>query len=76
MLVAVKDDLKIQVKVFDQKVNIEMPEMEEVIFLWHPWIKHEERLAETFLQSQLVQNPYPALKDYFEEKGWDIEQCG
>jgi hypothetical protein len=39
MLLAAKDDLKIQVTVLDQKVNIAMPEMEDVIVLWTPWIK-------------------------------------
>ena len=73
MLLAAKDDLKIQVTVLDQKVNIAMPEMEDVIVLWTPWIKQEEKLAELFLKSQYVQNPYPVLKNYFHEKGWTTE---
>jgi hypothetical protein len=73
MLLAAKDDLKIQVTVLDQKVNIAIPEMEDVIVLWTPWIKQEEKLAELFLKSQYVQNPYPVLKNYFREKGWVTE---
>jgi hypothetical protein len=73
MLIAAKDDLKIQVAVLNQKVNIAMPEMEDVIVLWTSWIKQEEELAELFLKSQYVQNPYPILKNYFQEKGWHIE---
>jgi hypothetical protein len=73
MLLAAKDDLKIQVTVLDQKVNIAIPEMEDVIILWTPWIRQEEKLAELFLKSQYVQNPYPVLKNYFPEKGWVTE---
>jgi hypothetical protein len=74
MIVAVKDDLKIQVTVADKKVNIEMPEMEDVLVLWNKWIQQEERMAESFLRSQYESNPYCALKDYFLGKGWYIEQ--
>jgi hypothetical protein len=74
MIVVVKDDLKMQVTVFDERVSIAMPEMEDVIILWSAWIRQEEKLAEIFLKSQYVQNPYPALKNYFQEKGWEIKQ--
>jgi hypothetical protein len=73
MLIAVKDNLKIEITVFGQEVKIEMPEMNDVIILWSNWIKQEEDLAETFLKSQYIQNPYPALKDYFEDKGWEVK---
>jgi hypothetical protein len=73
MLIAAKDDLKIQVTVLDQKVNITMPEMEDVIVLWTAWIKQEEKLAELFLKSQYLRNPYPVLRRYFQEKGWATE---
>jgi hypothetical protein len=76
MLVAVKDDLRIQVSVLGQEVKINMPEMEDVLILWTSWIKQEERLAEIYLQSQYIQNPYSALKNYFQNKGWEIEING
>jgi hypothetical protein len=76
MLVAVKDDLRIQVSVLGQEVKIYMPEMEDVLVLWTSWIKQEERLAEIYLQSQYIQNPYSALKNYFQNKGWEIEING
>lgn len=73
MFIAAKDDLKIEVTVSGQQVKIEIPGMEDVIILWNSWIKQEERLAEIFLRTQYVQNPYPILKDYFLAKGWKIE---
>ena len=76
MLVAVKDDLRIEVTVLGQEVKIYMPEMEDVLVLWASWIKQEERLAEVYLKSQYIQNPYSALKNYFQNKGWEIEVIG
>ena len=76
MLVALKDHLKIQVTVSDQEVNIDMPDMEDIIFLWDQWIQHEERLAEMFLKSQYIQNPYVALKEHFKNRGWEIVHPG
>ena len=73
MLIAVKDDLEIKITVFGQQVKIEMPGMEDVIMLWNNWIKQEEHLAETFLKSQYIHNPYSALKDYFKDKGWQVK---
>ena len=72
MLIAVKDDLRIEVTVFGQEVKISMPEMEDVLILWTQWIKQEEKLAEGYLKSQYIQNPYSALKNYFQNKGWEI----
>lgn len=72
MLVALKDDLKIEIRVSEHRVFIEMPEMLDVIELWNSWIKYEERQAEIFLQSQYVMNPYAVLKNYFQERGWQI----
>ena len=74
MLVAIKDDLTIQVTVFDHKVNIAMPGMEDIIWLWNSWIQDEERSAEKYLRSQYIENPYPLLSDYFEKKGWEITE--
>jgi hypothetical protein len=76
MLIAIKDDLRIEVTVLGQEVKICMPEMEDVLILWSPWIKHEERQAEVYLKSQYIQNPYSALKNYFENKGWEIHSNG
>jgi len=76
MLIAIKDDLRIEVTVFGQEVKIYMPEMDDVLVLWTPWIKQEERLAAMYLQSQYIQNPYSALKNYFQNKGWEIEANG
>lgn len=73
MLLAVKDHLKIQVSVLDKKVNIELHDMDEVLILWESWIRQEERLAEIHLSNQASHNPYPALEDYFTERGWRIE---
>ena len=36
-------------------------------------IRQEERLAEIHLSNQASHNPYPALEDYFTERGWRIE---
>lgn len=76
MLVAVKDDLRIEVSILEQEVRIFMPEMEDVLILWKSWIKQEERLAELYLKSQFIQNPYSALKNYFQNKGWEIHANG
>jgi hypothetical protein len=76
MLIAIKDDLRIEVTVLGQEVKIYMPEMEDVLILWAPWIKQEEKLAEGYLNSQYIQNPYSALKNYFENKGWEIHSNG
>lgn len=76
MLIAIKDDLRIEVTVLGQEVKISMPEMKDVLILWTPWIKQEERLAESYLQSQYIQNPYSALINYFQNKGWEIEVNG
>ena len=73
MLIAIKDDLRIEVTVLGHEVKISMPEMEDVLILWAPWIKYEERSAELYLKSQYIQNPYSALKNYFQNKGWEIE---
>ena len=72
MIVAVKDDLQIEVTVEGKKVNIELPEMRDVIFLWESWIEQEEVSAENFLRTYEVANPYPLLTDYFKTNGWDI----
>jgi hypothetical protein len=73
MLIAIKDDLRIDITVLGKEVKIYMPEMEEVLILWRPWIKHEERQAEGYLKSQFIQNPYSALKNYFQNKGWEVK---
>jgi hypothetical protein len=73
MLVAQKDDLKIEVLVLGQNVSISMPGMEDVLILWNNWIKREEQLAESFIRSQFVQNPYTTLVRYFRENGWQID---
>ena len=56
MIVAVKDHLLIEVKVLDEKVNITLPEMVDVIWLWNDWIRQEENLAESFLESHDKEN--------------------
>jgi hypothetical protein len=73
MLVARKDDLRIEVLVSGQKVLISMPGMEDVLFLWNSWIKREEQLAESVIRSQFVQNPYAILVRYFSANGWHID---
>ena len=72
MLTAVKDDLWIEVTVLGHEVKINMPGMEDVLVLWNSWIKQEERLAELYLKSEYIQNPYSALKNYFQNRGWEI----
>ena len=47
--------------------------MTDVIILWMPWIEHEEALAEAYLKSEYIAEPYPVLRDYFREKGWEID---
>ena len=74
MIVAVKDDLEIEVTVKGQKVNIEMPSMQDILFLWEGWIKQEERLAERFLKNHGVPNPYPVLVNYLEDHGWEVKE--
>lgn len=74
MIVAVKDDLEIEVTVEGQKVNIEMPSMQDILFLWEGWIRQEETSAEKFLKNQYVPNPYPVLVNYFENQGWEIKE--
>ena len=76
MLIAVKDDLRIEVTVLGHEVKISILEMEDVLILWKPWIKQEERSAEVYLKSQYIQNPYSALKSYFQNKGWEIQSNG
>ena len=76
MLIATKDDLRIEVTVLRQEVKISMPEMEDVLILWTSWIKQEQVLAELYLKSQYIQNPYSALKNYFQNKGWEIHSNG
>jgi hypothetical protein len=74
MIVAKKDDLEIEVTVMGQKVNIEMPSMQDILFLWEGWIKQEEILAEKFLRSQYNEDPYPVLVNYLENNGWEITE--
>ncbi len=74
MIIATKDHLKIEVKVMDEKVNITMPDMEDVIWLWNEWIKQEETLAEKFLLTHEEENYYPELANYLKDKGWEIEE--
>jgi hypothetical protein len=74
MIVAVKDHLLIEVKVLDEKVNITLPEMVDVIWLWNDWIRQEENLAESFLESHDKENYYPELANYLRNNGWEIEE--
>lgn len=74
MIIAKKDDLEIQVAVMGQKVNIEMPTMQDVLFLWESWIRQEEILAEKFLRSQHSGDPYPVLAGYLKDNGWEIRE--
>jgi hypothetical protein len=76
MLVAKKDDLRIEITIREEQVEINMPGMEDVLVLWNQWIKKEERLAEGYLRSQYIQNPYSALENYFQNKGWEIQANG
>lgn len=77
MIVAVKDELQIKVSVDEEhKVNIEMPDMEEVIFLWESWISQEKISVEKLLKTRLTKDPYPLLIDYLEANGWEIVQTG
>ncbi len=74
MIVAIKDHLKIEVKVMDEKVNITMPDMQDVLWLWQEWIRQEENLADNFLQTHEEENYYPELANYLRDKGWEIEE--
>jgi hypothetical protein len=74
MIVAVKDHLKIHLKVKAEKVNITMPDMTDVIWLWDEWIKQEEKLAESFLEVHEEKDYYHQLANYLTKKGWEIEE--
>jgi hypothetical protein len=74
MIIAVKDHLKIHLKVKAEKVNITMPEMTDVIWLWDEWIKQEEKLAENFLELHESKDYYPQLANYLKRNGWEIEE--
>ena len=72
MIVAVKDDLQIEITLQGGKVNIQLPDMQEVIFLWESWIEQEAVSAENFLETKGLNNPYSLLVGYFQDNGWDI----
>jgi len=74
MIVAFKDHLKIHLKVKAERVNISMPEMEDVICLWNEWIRREEKLAEIFLKVHEEKDYYHQLGNYLKNKGWEIEE--
>ena len=76
MIVAVKDDLQIEVTVEGEKVNIELPDMRDVIFLWESWIEQEKISAENFLRTHELNNPYRLLADYFKTNGWEVIESG
>ena len=77
MIVAKKDELKIKVRVEGRtKVNIEIPEMQDVLFLWESWIKQEEISVEKFLRTSVSTDPYLVLVDYLEANGWEILHKG
>lgn len=74
MIIAKKDDLEIEVTVVGEKVNIEMPAMQDILFLWEGWIKQEELLAERHLKMQDTTNKYGVLANYLADNGWEIKE--
>lgn len=76
MIVAIKDDLQIEITLEDKKVKIHMPDMQDILFLWESWIRQEEVLAENFLKNQASKDPYHLLLVYLKANGWDIIKTG
>lgn len=74
MIVAIKDHLKIHLQVRAEKVNITMPEMDDVIWLWNDWIREEEKLAQNFLEIHQGEDYYNQLAHYLKRTGWEIEE--